>query len=133
MKKKQFVIRLKSLPYGSQTPKYLKSLQSKRIISTRWIDNARGFASMEEAQALIEKISIQLPRLDLLVEDRDVFNGIEIGDEVLVESYLGDDSSKAIVMKFDAPVGKKVWVRVKFLSDGREEMHLLTRISKEVK
>ena len=133
MKKKQFVIRLKPLPYGSQTPKYLKSLQSKRIISTRWIDNARGFASMEEAQALIEKISIQLPRLDLLVENRDVFNGIEIGDEVLVESYLGDDSSKAIIMKFDAPAGKKVWARVKFLIDGREEMHLLTRISKEVK
>jgi hypothetical protein len=133
MKKKQFVIRLKPLPYGSQTPKYLKSLQSKRIISTRLIDNARGFASIEEAQALIEKISIQLPRLDLLVEDREAINGISIGDEVMVQHYHGEDSSKAIVIKFDAPAGKKVWARIKFLSDGHEEMYPFSRISKEVK
>ena len=70
MKKKPFVIRLNPLPYGSQTPKYLKSLQSKRIISTRWIDNARGFESREEAHEFIEQISFQLPRLNLSVANR---------------------------------------------------------------
>lgn len=133
MKKKPFVIRCNPAPFGSKIPKYLKSLQSKRIVSTRWIDNARGFESREEAQALIEKISIELPRLDLSVEDREAINGISVGDEVIVQHYHGEDSSKAVVIKFDAPAGKKVWARVKFLSDGHEEMYPFSRISKEVK
>lgn len=133
MKKKPFVIRCNPAPFGSQIPKYLKSLQSKRIVSTRWMDNARGFASVEEAEALIEKISLQLPRLDLSVVNRDAINGIEIGNEVIVQHYHGEDSSKAIVVKFEIEVGKGLRARVKFLSDGHEELYPFSRISKEVK
>jgi hypothetical protein len=93
MKKKPFVIRCNPAPFGSKIPKYLKSLQSKRIVSTRWIDNARGFESREEAQALIEKISIELPRLDLSIESRE--------ESLIACDYCGSKVKKSEVKMTD--------------------------------
>jgi hypothetical protein len=70
MKKKPFVIRCNPAPFAPKAERYVKCLQSKRIVSTRWIDNARGFESREEAHAFIEKISFELPRLSLSVANR---------------------------------------------------------------
>ena len=70
MSKKPFVIQSKC-PHGKYRADYLKSVQLRRIVQTRWIDSARGFASAAEAQALIDEIAPQLMCLDLSIVNRD--------------------------------------------------------------
>jgi hypothetical protein len=80
MSKKPFVIQC-DWSHGKHRADYLMSVQLRRIVQTRWIDSARGFASAAEAQALIDEIARELMYLDLSIINRD-----EIKDQQKVVS-----------------------------------------------
>ena len=85
--KKPFVIRCESsseIPGSMRTKdSYLLRINNRKMTRTRWIDNARGFESREEAHAFIEQIAFQLPRLNLSVANRNEIKSLQTMSRIL--------------------------------------------------
>ena len=56
-KRKEYIIRCDELDgHPPRVPRWLKQVNRFRIVATRWMDNARGFATADDAQAMVDRL-----------------------------------------------------------------------------